>query len=600
MSQPTVPAPGTGEALRTEAARRPIDTADIFPPGGWRKAYRPLQPAVESLFGFPEIWMRYDACRGDDPDAVTFSRRFLDASGVEVSIEDGLAENLGAVQGPLLIASNHPFGGMEFFALVGLLETVRPGGWTFLANPAVSRVPGFQQAFIPLDPINPAAGLNRRGLSRAARLLRRGGLLGLFPAGRVSHRDPATGAITDRPWSDHAVRLAADAGAAIAVLHIPGSNSRTFLKVPPRWPHFRALMLARELARPNVSRLEIRLAALIEPDDVKHIARTAAPGRRLQAWCHLRADTDIPRPEIAPLQAAHQNEAGSDSAPDLRAAVASCTDRHRICASGPFDLLLVRGEEAPDLLHELGRLREVTFRAAGQGTGQDIDLSPEDSHYHHLLLWDREAGEIAGAYRIGIVRDILQEHGPDGLYLNHVFKIRPAFFERIGPAMELSRSFVIPGYQRDNRALAALWKGLGTAATRHGIRTLFGSVTISNRHHPASRAVLVEYLRRNHADSPDMRRLIQPRHPFVPATGHHRAIASAYAGESIDKLAPLIEDLEQGQRGIPPLMRYYCTLGAKFLSYHVEPVFADALYCLLRVDLPSLPDAYKKRFLGGD
>ena len=599
------PSPVAGTATNSanpasEPPRRPIDTSDIFPPGLWKKAYRHLQPAVESLFGFSAIWSRYDACRGDNPDAVTFSRRFLEASGVEVAIEAGLPEKLGAVQGPLVIASNHPFGGMEFFALVGLLEAIRPGGWNFLANPAVSRVPGLQDSFIPLDPLNPTAALNRRGLARAARVLQTGGLLGLFPAGRVSHRERPNCAITDLPWSDHAVRLAADAGAGIAVLHIPGSNSSTFLKVPPRWAHFRALMLARELARPTVSRLEIQLARLVAPGEVEPLARSAAPGRRLQAWCQLRSDADSPRPETAPVRSARQNGVEQDPVPELREAVNACTDRQRICQSGPFDLLLVRGEDAPELLHELGRLREVTFRAAGQGTGRDIDLSPEDNHYHHLLLWHREAGKIGGAYRIGIVRDILEEQGGDGLYLNHVFNIRPAFFERIGPPMELSRSFVIPAYQRDNRALAALWKGLGTAATRHGIRTLFGSVTISNRHHPASRALLVEHLRRNYADSPEMRRLIQPRHPFVPATGHHGRIASAYAGESIDKLAPLIEHLENGQRGIPPLIRYYCTLGARFLSYHVEPAFADALYCLLRVDLPSLPDGYRKRFLEAD
>jgi putative hemolysin len=179
-----------------------------------------------------------------------------------------------------------------------------------------------------------------------------------------------------------------------------------------------------------------------------------------------------------------------------------------------------------------------------------------------------------------------------------VFAIDPRFYERLGPAVELSRSFVLPTYQRDNRALALLWRGLGAAAQRHGCPTFFGSVTISNDHHPATRALLVEYLRRNHADDPALRALVAARRAFGPATTYHGLAAEAHAGESIEALAPLVESLEAGRRGIPPLMRYYCSLGAKFLAYHVEPAFQDALYCLLRVDLGKIPEGYRRRFLG--
>lgn len=584
-----------------QESARPIDTSGIFPSGRLRETYRHVQPAVEWLLGFPALCSRYDACRADDPDAVTFSRRFLEASGVDMAIEAGLETTLRVVEGPLVVAANHPFGGIDFFTLVSLLESVRPGGWKFLANPAVCRLPGFQDTFIPLDPLDPSVSLNRRGLAAAARHLGGGGLLGLFPAGRVSHRDSADGAITDRPWSDHTVRLAASADASLAVLNIPGSNSQTFLRVPPCWPRFRALMLARELARPPVSALAIRLARLLAPSDVQRLAQEPHPGLRLQAWCHLRADRarPLPLPHVSSRKNAQPETLISPPAPpeSRRTSASALRASHSLLTSGPFELLFVRGDEAPVLLHELGRIREITFRAAGQGTGNALDLSSEDSHYHHLLLWDREAQCLAGAYRVGIVQDILAAQGPQGLYLDHVFKIRPAFFHNIGPAFELSRSFVLPDYQRDNRALAALWKGLGTAAVRHGIRTFFGSVTISNAHHPATRAILVEHLRSNYADSPSMCRLIHPRNPFVPAAHHHTRIANAYLGEPLDRLAPLIDVLEEGRRSIPPLMRYYCSLGAKFLAYHVEPAFADALYCLLRVDLPSLPPAYRRRFV---
>ncbi len=133
----------------------------------------------------------------------------------------------------------------------------------------------------------------------------------------------------------------------------------------------------------------------------------------------------------------------------------ACISRVRTAASsleGEWDVLLFRGADAPILLRELGRCREVTFRAAGQGVGRDCEVAPEDDYYHHLVVWHRSRDEIIGACRLGFTREILDRHGPHGLYLDHVFKIRPEFYSRLGPAIELSRSFVMPEYQRDNRA----------------------------------------------------------------------------------------------------------------------------------------------------
>jgi len=228
--------------------------------------------------------------------------------------------------------------------------------------------------------------------------------------------------------------------------------------------------------------------------------------------------------------------------------------------------------------------------------GQDVDLSPEDDYYHQLIVWDHSRNGIAGAYRTGILRSILDEHGSSGLYLDHIFNINPAFYERFQDSLELSRSFVLPDSQKDNRVLPLLWTGLAIICEQRQIQTLFGSVTISNEFHPASRALLVEFLRREYADTPGIRSWIKARQPFEPESRYHSLLAETYAGENISKLDPVIRHLENQKCGIPPLMRYYCQLGARFIDYHVEPSFQDALYCLLRVDLPSIPAVYKKRF----
>jgi len=223
-----------------------------------------------------------------------------------------------------------------------------------------------------------------------------------------------------------------------------------------------------------------------------------------------------------------------------------------------------------------------SFASVATSRPNNWSCSAVPARYHHLVVWDTEAQRLAGAYRIGIVPEILKKHGAAGLYLDHVFHIDPNFYKRFPRSMELSRSFVLPDYQKDNRVLPLLWQGLAAISTRHKIDTLFGSVTISDEHHPASRALLVEYLKNNYADD--------------PTTRFHPLVAEAYAGEGINALNPLIQEIEKGERSIPPLMRYYCQLGAKYIGYHVEAEFGNALYCLLRVHLPSIPEGYKKRF----
>ncbi len=591
----------------TYTEQRPIDTALVVPDGPLRRLYRWVQPAVEGAFGLSALWRTYDHVRAESTDSETFAKNALASVGVTYAVSDADVEALRSVQGPLVICANHPFGGTEFFALALLLERIRPGGWKFMGNRIVCSIHEFSDRMIPVEPLGvdaEAERLNRRALVQAARYLETGGIVGLFPAARVSHWRRDLGAVCDRPWSDHALRLAARHDATLACFHIPGRNSRRFLTVPRNWIQLRSLMLTRELLHPHCRTVDLRLASLYAPRDLQRMIRKAKhPAARLRAACYWRADRD------AVVRGAETQAAAprADSLPAIAEPVARdvlepeierLQNTHRVAQHHDFDLLLVRGEESPILLEELGRRREITFRAAGQGVGRPSDLAPEDQYYHHLILWDRAKELIAGAYRIGMVQPIIAERGVAGLYLDHIFKIRPEFYEKLGPAFELSRSFVMPDYQRDNRALAGLWKGLAAASVRHESTTLFGSVTISNDHHPASRALLVEHLRRNYADDEALSRLVRARRPFQASTRYHTIIADAFAGEPIDTLQPLIEQMEDGQRGIPPLMRYYCALNARYMAYHVEPSFQDALYCLLRVDLNKIPKAYKRRFMG--
>lgn len=585
-----------------------VDTAELVPDGPARAAYRLVKPLIERLFGFARLNATYRQVREQAGDALGFCHAALERLGVRPRIgpDDALAA-LCAFDGPLLVLANHPLGGVDALAFCLALERIRPGGWRLMANRMLTDVPEFEGRLLALDPFaaGEAAGLNRRSLHQALHRLKRGGVLGLFPAGRVAAPDRELGVAVDLPWSTHAIRMAQAAGAAVVLLHVGGETGAPLIWIPPSKPRLRSLFLVRELLRPRQAEIALRFGPLIPPEEVARLdGEDPATSDRLRAQCFALADLDPP-PAAAPAAAPSAplppvREAGDASA--LRAEVeALSAGPALLMAQAPFRLLLFKKHQAPHLFHELGRQREITFRLAGQGSGRDFDETPEDAWYSQLALWDDQRQCLIGAYRLGFSDQTLAEHGPEGMYLNHVFDIDPGFYARMGPGIELSRSFVCPQFQGEQRPLAMLWRGLGEVIARNPrYRTLYGSVTISAAYSPLGRSLLVEYLRRNHAAEPAWRELVKARAPFRPQTRYHGLIARAHAGESVDALRPIIELSEHGRRPIPPLIRHYLPLGARFIDFHVEAEFGNAVYCLLRVDLTRSPRSHLKRFVGAE
>ncbi len=122
-------------------------------------------------------------------------------------------------------------------------------------------------------------------------------------------------------------------------------------------------------------------------------------------------------------------------------------------------ILMVDGSRR-NVLREVARLRELTFRSVGEGTGGRLDLDAYDRYYKHLVIWDEAALEITGAYRFGVAGPILAERGKAGLYSASLFEYGPAFEALLPHSAELGRSFVQQRYW-NSRALDQLWQGIG-------------------------------------------------------------------------------------------------------------------------------------------
>jgi putative hemolysin len=256
----------------------------------------------------------------------------------------------------------------------------------------------------------------------------------------------------------------------------------------------------------------------------------------------------------------------------------------------------LRAPQIPTALPELGRLRELTFREVGEGTGQDCDLDEFDGYYRHLVLWSKSRQEIAGAYRIGNTVTILKHRGIRGLYTSTLFRFDTTFFQRIGPALELGRSFILPQYQRHHSSLLFLWKGIGSLVVRDpGNAVLFGPVSISNNYGAASRDMLFRFFREQNQG--ELAQYVRPHRPFRSKKMDDGDFTFSDMFD-LELLSDPLADLEPDRKGVPILLKQYVRLGGILLGFNVDREFSDALDGLVLVDLRNTQRTYLDRYLG--
>ena len=284
--------------------------------------------------------------------------------------------------------------------------------------------------------------------------------------------------------------------------------------------------------------------------------------------------------------------------PAVSTAAAARRDRRppaecKLIESGGYEVYVCSAEQIPNALREIGRLREITFREAGEGTGRSIDLDRFDRDYQHLFLWSTDNNQIAGAYRLAGT-DAVPE-----LYTSTLFHFREGLLEGMSPALELGRSFVRPEYQKSFSALLLLWKGIGRFVARNPrYRILFGPVSISRDYSEASRALIVAYLQERCGNG-DLARYVEPRHRFRAKRMRGcdpRVLAKLL--DNVEELSDAVADLETDGKGIPVLLRQYLNCGGEMLAFNVDGAFSDVVDGLVVVDLMKMTRPQLEKYLG--
>ncbi|TAJ16299.1 MAG: GNAT family N-acetyltransferase [Planctomycetota bacterium] len=555
--------------------------------------------SLERALGLAQLDREYQRMldrAAEPPDAADFARTALDVLGVEVEVADADLE-LVPRRDAAIVVSNHPFGGVDGIALAALLTRRRPDV-KLLANALLARIEELRPLLIFVDAFGgrDAAARNAAGLREALRWLQDGHLLAVFPAGEVSSLSLCRRRVVDRAWNPAACRLAERTGAPLVPAHVVGRNRGCFQIAGLVHPRLRTVLLPRELLAKRGAHVEVRFGAPVPAE----VLRALPAG--VDATAHVRRRVEWLRQRGAHVALAPRAQVALERPVPpavIAAELDALTAARCLAKSGDLQVLLARGSQIPRTLVELGRLREATFREVGEGTGRALDLDAFDEHYLHLVLWSPTERAIAGAYRCAYTEDVLRARGHRGLYTSTLFDYEPRFFARLGPALELGRSFIVPSRQRSFAPLMLLWKGIGSLVlARPATRTLFGAVSISARYHPRSRHLIAHWLRAQRLAS-ELAPLVRARTP-LPERGRGRGTEQLLAGVGADweRLAALIGDVEPDRRGLPVLVREYLELGGRFAAFNRDAEFSDVLDGLVVVDLPAVPERVLGRYLG--
>lgn len=542
------------------------------------------EAALERLLGIRELLAIYKQIQHTEGSLFSGLLRELRVSACVSARELAHIPTTGST----VVVANHPFGLLDGALLTSTVMQTR-SDVKVLANESLQFIPQLWETLIPVNVHGTVPGGNARAVRTAIEHLRRGGLLIVFPAGAVARSAEA-------PWSasvSRMIELTSRNGARIAIVpaHVRGSNSLHFRVAARLHERVGTALLARELLNKRGRAVEVRFGRPVSTEalrafatdqeridylrwrsDLLGVRHTFKPATKLRVFA---AKAEQPHETIAPAVAAEL----------LRSEVESLG--MPIVASGEMAAYIAAASRIPCILHEIGRLREISFRAAGEGTGKPLDLDRFDEQYLHLFVWNRQTNEVAGAYRLKVCDRV------DAMYTATLFRYGRDFLDRLGPAIELGRSFVRPEYQRTLTPLLLLWKAICRYVAEHPEhKVLFGPVSISNSYSATSRELIVSFLEQRSLLK-DMARLVRARNPF-----RRSRTALEARPPDLDHLSDAVADIEAAGPGIPVLLRQYLKLGGRLIGFNVDPNFGQALDGLIVVDLTRTEPRLLERYFG--
>ena len=267
----------------------------------------------------------------------------------------------------------------------------------------------------------------------------------------------------------------------------------------------------------------------------------------------------------------------------------------RLLKSKNYEVFFAPSKKIPNIMFEIGRLREITFREVGEGTNKSIDLDTFDSYYHHMFLWDKEQKKVVGAYRMGLGKSIYKKYGIKGFYIHTLFKFEPELYSMMENSIEMGRAFVVKEYQQKPMPLFLLWKGIVHVTLRYPkYKYLIGGVSISDQVSNFSKSLMIEFMKSHYYD-PYIAQYIQPKKEYkVKLKDADKDFVFDATKADLNKFDKVIDEIEPGTLRIPVLIKKYIKQNARVVAFNVDPKFNNSVDGLMYIRISDIPESTVK------
>ena len=539
-------------------------------------------------------------------DAVDFIDAVLIELGVSFEIPEKDLKRIPK-DGSFISISNHPLGGIDGLILLKLMLEARED-YKIIANFLLQRLKPIEDKVMPVNPFENRKEVKSSvtGIKQALQHLKDGHPLGIFPAGEVSTYKEDK-AIVDKPWTDEALKLIKKAEVPVLPIYFHAKNSLAFYKLAKLSDNLRTAKLPSEMLSQRYRSIIVRIGFpvnLKDQDEFKDLEEYKAFLRKKTYMLSSSIEKTslfkrFPKQIKFPIQNRVRKIVSEVSKDVLLKEIEVCRNQDKcLLKSKNYEVFFAKRALIPNIVREIGRLREITFRSIGEGTNKSIDLDDYDHTYHHMFLWDNEAQKIAGAYRMGLGVDIYKQHGIEGFYLSELFKFEPESHGLMSKSIEMGRAFIIQEYQQKPMPLFLLWRGIVHCTLRFPEhKYLIGGVSISNKFSNFSKSIMIEFMKSNYYD-PYLAQYVHPRKEFkVQLKDVDKDFVFDATQADLNKFDKLIDELETDNLRLPVLIKKYIKQNAKVVAFNVDPLFNNSVDGLMYIRIKDLPESTVKPVL---
>ncbi|MFQ3579102.1 MAG: GNAT family N-acyltransferase [Bacteroidales bacterium] len=494
-----------------------------------------------------------------------------------------------------IVISNHPFGGIDALIMYKIISQQR-SDFKILTTIDVKQIKPLEDCFFYINNYEKkkkSKETNYQSLKSVFEHIQKNGCLGVFPSGEVAAYSLENSNFVDRTWDIATIKLIKSMNVPVIPLNFQASENFIINILGKIHPLLKTVRLSPDIFTKKDKVIKIRIGTPISKKEQSAFTDNEEFGRFLRA----RTYSLVHKIEVNPLFFKpkfrwKKPQPISEAKPieQLVDEINTTIEKYLLFSVKEFKVFCAPAQDIPVALHELGRLREITFREVGEGTNKDIDLDEYDIYYHHLIIWDEVNRKIVGAYRIGKGKDILALYGINGFYVTSLFDISNKLEPILQQSLELGRSFIIKEYQRKPLPLYLLWKGLLYFVLKNQeYRYLTGPVSISNQFSEFSKSLIVQFIH-SHYFNHELAQYVKSRKKFSIPKDIQQDINTLVkqSAKNLNVLDDLIYDIESDLR-IPVLLKKYLSIGAKIVSFNIDPKFNNCLDGLIILDIFDIP-----------